>query len=148
MAAGYARMVSRNVLTMRALLQELLRGHLSDRLVEIALKHIMMTVEEQSGAVKPFALMMLGSDEYESIKHAVGERTVGLMPHLLSNAESYMEQALDLERTIQIKMAALTPDRFTGILRPVFQEDEWKLILLGGLLGAFIGAIQTIILGH
>lgn len=31
---------------------------------------------------------------------------------------------------------------FIGILRPAFQADEWKLILIGGVLGAGAGALQ------
>ena len=31
-----------------------------------------------------------------------------------------------------------------GVLHPVFEEDEWKLIAVGGLLGMFVGIFQTL----
>lgn len=42
----------------------------------------------------------------------------------------------------QLSMQAMPAPDFIGILRPAFQADEWKLILVGGILGAAAGAIQ------
>ncbi len=44
-------------------------------------------------------------------------------------------------------MEALPPEEFEGLLHPVFQEDEWKLVLMGGVLGVIIGFAQIQILG-
>ena len=33
---------------------------------------------------------------------------------------------------------------FADVLRPVFQKDEWKLLLVGGVIGIAIGALQYI----
>ena len=30
------------------------------------------------------------------------------------------------------------------MLHPVFEEDEWKLIAVGGLLGMLVGVFQTV----
>ena len=40
----------------------------------------------------------------------------------------------------------LDSEEFGGVLRPVFQKDEWKLVLAGGVIGAIIGALQVIFL--
>ena len=32
------------------------------------------------------------------------------------------------------------------MLRPVFQQDEWKLILAGGVIGVVIGCLQVLYL--
>ena len=42
-------------------------------------------------------------------------------------------------------MSSLPPDEFVGFLRPVFQEDEWKLILVGAILGMVAGFLQLLI---
>jgi len=34
-----------------------------------------------------------------------------------------------------------------GLLHPVFEEDEWKLVLMGGVLGVIIGFAQIELLG-
>ncbi len=48
----------------------------------------------------------------------------------------------------QITSSLKQPDsaEFTGVLRPVFQKDEWKLLLVGGAIGVGIGALQYLYL--
>ena len=147
-AAAYARMTTRDVLSTKSMMKELLRGKSSDRLLEIVHRHVMESIDNQAGQAKPFAQLILGSVEYEKIKTAVSDRTVDAMGDMLGHAEEYFEEALDLERTLHVKMSALTPDAFESLLRPVFSEDEWKLIALGGILGVCIGCVQMQILGQ
>ena len=147
-ARAYARMTTKDVLSTKSMMKELLRGKSSDKLLEIVHRHVMNSIDQQAGQAKPFAQMLLGTEEYENIKRAVSDRTVEAMDTMLGHAEGYFEEALDLERTLHVKMSALTPDAFESLLRPVFSEDEWKLIALGGILGAVIGCVQMQILGH
>jgi uncharacterized membrane protein YheB (UPF0754 family) len=39
----------------------------------------------------------------------------------------------------------LPPEQFEGVLHPAFEEDEIQLIILGGLLGMIVGAMQLIL---
>ena len=41
-------------------------------------------------------------------------------------------------------MQKLPPDEFEGVLRPAFQQDEWKLILAGAALGFVAGIAQLV----
>lgn len=50
-----------------------------------------------------------------------------------------------MEAIIREKMAALPSKEFEGVLHPAFEEDEIQLIILGGLLGAIVGAMQLLI---
>ena len=43
-------------------------------------------------------------------------------------------------------MEALSSLEFEGVLHPVFEEDELKLILVGGALGAAVGVFQLLVL--
>ena len=43
-------------------------------------------------------------------------------------------------------MTQLDPLSFEGVLRPAFQQDEWKLIVAGGALGMAAGAAQVMLL--
>ena len=147
-AEGYARMTTRDVISTRAMLKELLRGASSDRLFHIVQKHVMQAIDVQAGRMgRGAAQMILGSEQYEDIKRTVGQKVVNSIEEMLGHAEGYFDQALDLERTLHVKMSALPPDEFEALLRPVFSEDEWKLIVLGGFLGVVIGIAQMYILG-
>ncbi len=146
-AAGYAHMTTAKVISTPKMLRELVRGRSSDKLLAIVHRHVMASVDKQAGHVRPLAEMVIGSEEYERIKRAIGDRVVEAMEEMMGHAEGYFDEALDLERTLHVKMSALPPDEFESILRPVFSEDEWKLIALGGILGVFIGFCQMYILG-
>jgi uncharacterized membrane protein YheB (UPF0754 family) len=41
-------------------------------------------------------------------------------------------------------LQALPCAEFEGVLHPVFEEDEWKLIAVGGLLGMWVGIFQAL----
>jgi hypothetical protein len=45
-------------------------------------------------------------------------------------------------------MRQLTPVEFEGILRPAFQQDEWKLIAVGAIIGGLVGELQVLLLLH
>eukprot|EP00913_Durusdinium_trenchii_P029803 g27928.t1 len=58
-------------------------------------------------------------------------------------AAQYISVATDVFRSNASAMQRMPPDEFENLLHPVFQEDEWILILLGGILGAIVGIAQV-----
>mmetsp|Transcript_35089 Transcript_35089/g.107897 ORF Transcript_35089/g.107897 Transcript_35089/m.107897 type:complete len:571 (+) Transcript_35089:2-1714(+) len=54
----------------------------------------------------------------------------------------YVNQALGLEETLNVRLRALSSQEFENLLHPVFQEDEVILIVAGGVLGAAAGFLQ------
>ena len=46
------------------------------------------------------------------------------------------------------KMQQLTDEEFEGVLRPAFQQDEWKLIAVGAALGFLVGELQVYVMLH
>ena len=56
----------------------------------------------------------------------------------------YAEQTMDLETTFRTRMQALSSPEFVNFLRPVFQEDELKLIFVGAVLGMMAGIGQLV----
>ena len=67
---------------------------------------------------------------------------------VMEAAEAYVEKAMELRATLSQRMAALPPEIFEELLHGVFRDDEWKLWLVGGVLGAAIGVAQTYLLGQ
>lgn len=56
--------------------------------------------------------------------------------------------ALDVRAMVIEKMKLMTNDEYEGLLRPAFKQDEWKLVLIGGVLGGIIGELQVLLLLH
>eukprot|EP00976_Prorocentrum_cordatum_P059508 1175525-Prorocentrum_minimum.AAC.5 len=44
------------------------------------------------------------------------------------------------------QLKALPPDQFERVLHPAFEEDELKLILVGGVLGCAMGILQQFVI--
>ena len=59
----------------------------------------------------------------------------------------YTDKAFDLENTLRTRLSQLPSKEFEGMLRPAFQEDEWMIMVLGGVLGVVVGTLQAIALG-
>eukprot|EP00466_Bigelowiella_natans_P016698 jgi/Bigna1/76825/fgenesh1_pg.44_\ len=78
-----------------------------------------------------------------SIVGSIFERLRSVLPdspgHVL---HLYADKALELETTLIEKMRMMTPAEFEGVLHPIFQEDEFTLILAGAVLGGIAGAVQ------
>ncbi len=60
--------------------------------------------------------------------------------------QAFADQSDRIHAQLEEKLLELDADEFGGIIRPVFQEDEWKLIVAGGVIGAIIGALQVVYL--
>jgi uncharacterized membrane protein YheB (UPF0754 family) len=59
---------------------------------------------------------------------------------------AFADQSHLIHGQLEENLRALDASEFGGILRPVFQKDEWKLILAGGVIGTGIGALQVVLL--
>ena len=46
---------------------------------------------------------------------------------------------------LKSKLGEMTAEEYAGILRPIFHEDEWKLVALGAVLGLLIGWAQIML---
>jgi uncharacterized membrane protein YheB (UPF0754 family) len=60
--------------------------------------------------------------------------------------QSFANQTGQIKRQIIDSLQKLNSSDFVGILRPVFQKDEWKLLLVGGVIGVVIGSLQYLYL--
>ena len=82
------------------------------------------------------------STTYEAAVERVCDVACERLPHALRTAEGYISEAMRLEETLRTRMAHLPPEQFEPLLHSIFQEDEWKLVAVGGVLGAALGAAQ------
>lgn len=60
--------------------------------------------------------------------------------------KSFLNQSDRMKEQITNNLRALDSGEFAGVLRPVFQKDEWKLLLAGGVIGTGIGFLQYLYL--
>lgn len=142
----YARVIAKHILNAKNILAAIIAGPTTEKMFAIVNTHVADAIERVAGAQKTAAKMTMGEKNYANLKQDLCDRIMEFLPESLGYLEQYAEEALDVENTLRVKMAGLPPAEFEGLLHPVFEEDEWKLILMGGVLGAIIGVIQIYIL--
>lgn len=142
----YAALISAEILSTRNIINALVRGPMSDRLFAIIERHVRAGVDLFQGVSRSIVQLTLGKEGLVRAKARVGEQIMRRAIDPLKHVERYAEEAMDIENTIRAKLQALPSEEFEGLLRPVFQEDEWKLIVIGGALGALVGFVQAVVL--
>ncbi|MGI5130690.1 DUF445 domain-containing protein [Pseudonocardia sp. CA-107938] len=142
-AADYGRLIADEVLTIDHILEAVLAGPRSDRLIMTVQRHVGKVIDENIGLAKPLVVLSIGSTEYQQLRRDVAERGLAAVSTTIKPALGYAHEALDVEHTIVDAMLRLSPMEYEGVLRPAFRQDEWKLILVGGILGALVGELQV-----
>jgi len=142
-SADYGRLIATEVLTMPKILEALLTGPRSDRLIMLVQRRVGEVVDANLGLAKPLVVLTLGSQAYRQLRSDIAERALGAASSAIEPALGYAQDALDVEGTIVDAMLALSPEEYEGVLRPAFKQDEWKLILVGGILGVLVGELQV-----
>jgi uncharacterized membrane protein YheB (UPF0754 family) len=147
-SAHYATIVATEVLQIERVIESILTGPTTvARMHEILHRHIKEGVDNFSGLPKALTTMVVSEEVQDNIKKMICDEITSSLRSTLKPAEDYAERALDMENTLRTRMSALPSKEFENLLHPVFQEDEWKLVLMGGVLGVVIGIGQVYVLG-
>ena len=145
-AQAYSEIVATEILTTQNIFQTIMRGKGSEKLIKIVEHHIQEAVDKTAGLSRSLIQLTSGTKKYQALKQHTTERFIEELPNEIRVIFDYAEEALDIEGTICEKMSTLSPRAFQGFLRPVFQEDELKLILVGAALGGLAGLLQVVTL--
>ena len=144
----FAAFMAANVLTAPKLWEELLSGSRSSgfwRLLALRVDSALGVAPD--GGLPNFAgqtlYQLLGEDDLAWLRKEAQGRLRAELPAAVSTLYELTETSLGLEETMVQEMAKLSSAEFERVLHPVFEEDEWTLILVGGALGAVAGAAQA-----
>ena len=92
----------------------------------------------------PMAAMVLPAEKRPALRAELLERIQREWPKPGGFFHTFSGEAVDLQGELESRMAALDRVSYEGVLRPAFQQDEWKLILAGAVLGATAGVLQLV----
>jgi len=116
--------------------------------IEIMHRHTSKACDEMLGYARKVMPMAIGAEGWSKMKKDVVESLLEELPKHSSHFLTYLDQVLQIEETIATRLSDLPPDQFEGMLHPAFEEDEWMLITLGGVLGVVVGLLQAAVLGQ
>ncbi|MFE7800453.1 hypothetical protein [Nocardia sp. NPDC057440] len=145
--AGYAELVSSQVMTVANIGDELLNGPRSDRTMQMLEDTLRPAADRALGPAKSAVKFVLGSREYDALQSTLTAEAMNIAPIAFADPEFNVRQGKQINEYIAKQMSALSPTDLVDMLRSAIKQDEWLLFLHGGVLGLFAGYAHILIFG-
>lgn len=143
-AESFCHIVTHDILTVSNIINAILEGPNGDRARNMVKQHIKPLVDETAGMGKALTQVAFGPTGFATMRHQVGEKAIEISQEPFDDPVFEVDRARAVESIMVERMRALSPAEFQDLLRPCFQEDEIKLILVGAALGFTAGVCQLI----
>jgi len=150
-AVLYSKMLCDNFLSFSKVVDYLQTQHvLWEKLKHAYVAHNTRVLRQTLGmAATWLAPLALGKEQFEVLENDLKLALVnGLYEakDIHRIAGRYIGKVTEIEDKNCKALQNMRPDEFENLLHPVFKEDEWILVLLGGILGAIVGMAQVFFL--
>lgn len=138
----YSDIIEKKLLNSHNIIQIALNGSGSEQVLELIQLHVNDAIERYIAVAQPYFALGVGSEQYFKMKKLAIDLIFSKSDKYLLYLEDYANDALSVGEDLKFKMSQLSPEEFEGVLRPAYQQDEWKLIVTGALLGLGAGFFQ------
>ena len=141
----YARLIAEEVVNVRNIGEELVRGPRSDRVHQLIQSAMRDAVDRAVGPTQPAVRVAVGAQEYDAVRESLAAEAVHYTTKPLQDPDFNREQSEEIRRLAAERIAELPPGEFSDLLRTVIRQDEWLLILHGGALGLVSGGLHLLL---
>ncbi|MDQ3369786.1 MAG: DUF445 family protein [Myxococcota bacterium] len=141
-ARDYGETTAAEVITPRNIIELLITGERGQQLLAELTQLLSNRLDQEWAKVQGLIPIPVTDAQVAEIKQLVLARMMALTPKLRPEVEALLERQLDIRNTVETRLAALSKPDFERMLRGVFEEDETTLIIVGGVLGGAVGALQ------
>ena len=144
-AQEYAKIIKEQILTIERIFDFTLRGPKQDRFSDLSKYHTDKLIDAVIKKSSALSKLLNIDKKLKYIKNIAHYRFLEELPIAMRFVYPYAARVIDVENLLSSKMAALSKPEFEAFLRPVFKEDEMKLIIVGAFLGGLAALIQYLI---
>ncbi|RMH39955.1 MAG: DUF445 family protein [Deltaproteobacteria bacterium] len=141
-AQQFAAMLSKEILNTDAMVAKMVSGPGGERLFAIVDRHVTELLDRYAN--HPMTAALLPADKMAEVREEVLARLREELPKPGGFLYTFTARAIDIYGELFERMSSLDSESFEGVLRPAFQEDEWKLIVAGAALGLGAGVLQLL----
>jgi uncharacterized membrane protein YheB (UPF0754 family) len=138
----YSEIIQAKLINSQNITNAILHGGGSAQLLEIIELHVNDAIDRYISIAQPYFGLGVGSENYFKMKSMAVQRLFEDSDKFLGYVHEYANDALNIADDLCEKMQSLTPEEFEGVLRPAYKQDEWKLIVVGAILGMLAGFAQ------
>lgn len=143
-AESFCHIVTHEILTVGNIINAIMEGPKGERASNMVKKHIKQLVDETVGIGKPLTQVAFGPTGFATLKNQVGQKALEISRVPFNNPVFEIDRARAVKSIMVERMISLSSEEFQDLLRPCFQEDEIKLILVGAFLGFTAGVGQLV----
>lgn len=142
-AEVFAGITTHELITLHNIMKEMMYGPYADRTRRIIKRHINQALS--TPLVRTTLQLGLGPKNFAQLKVDLVEKSIQATMGPVADPVLNHSRAEKIFGLIRDRIRALSPPEFQSLLRPAFQEDEWILIVLGGVTGALAGYLQYVL---
>ncbi len=141
-AEAFGRIVATRVLNADNIVKTVMESDGAERMNEIVEHRVGELIAKYEA--HPMAQLVLPKEERPALRAEVLERIKSEWPKPGGFFHTFAGESVDLHGELERRMKGLDRVSYEGVLRPAFQQDEWKLIAAGALLGTMAGFFQLV----
>jgi len=141
-AEAFGRIVATRVLNADNIVRTVMESNGVNRMNAIVERRIGDLIAKYEA--HPMANLVLAPEERPALRAEVLERVKAEWPKPGGFFHTFAAEAVDLHGELERRMKALDRKTYEGVLRPAFEQDEWKLIAAGAVLGTIAGFLQLV----
>jgi uncharacterized membrane protein YheB (UPF0754 family) len=143
----YGQLFAKQLITAEVLAKEILASEKAiNRMREMIFKEVNSALESMQGSFKPLTVISMGVKEYSKVNEIISEKAFKELQNPDKRSFQYVDEAFDIENTVAERVGGLPPEEFFELIHPVIEEDEWKLVAVGAVLGLGAGICQWMLL--
>lgn len=141
-ARVWCKIVTEEILTLEKISDNMLNGPHSERTRELISGHVEGVIDKALSNNRAAIELIVGPNKLGRVRSSISSKAIAVFGMPFNDAAFAEDRRQVVENMLFEKMVAMSPEEFQDLLRPAFQEDEAKLIAVGGALGAMAGFIQ------
>ncbi|MBW1760404.1 MAG: DUF445 family protein [Deltaproteobacteria bacterium] len=141
-AEAFGRTVATRVLNADNIVTTVMEGDGATRMNEIIEHRIADLIAKYEA--HPMATLVLPEDQRSTLRAELLDRIKTEWPKPGGFFHTFAGESVDLQGELERRMKSLDRESYEGVLRPAFQQDEWKLIAAGAILGTVAGVLQLV----
>ncbi|MEM9557686.1 MAG: hypothetical protein AAGC60_25735 [Acidobacteriota bacterium] len=144
-ASVWCQLVTTEIVNVRSIIRTMMEGARSEHTHELVRRHMQPLVDRAIAGFELPVELTMGRESLDSVRDAVGQRSIELGTKPFEDWHFNHERSALVESLLRERMVSMPPEDFQDLLRPCFQEDELKLILVGAVLGLLAGLTQLFV---
>jgi uncharacterized membrane protein YheB (UPF0754 family) len=140
-----AKLICSQIIDAKAMLEYMVSTGSSagiDKVLEIYQTHIDRTIDQTVGMARSAIPSFVG-EGIDGVKRDVVDISLEILPRHAAEIEKYIDEVMCVEETLSLRLQRVPPEEFEQIMHPIFEDDEWILLVVGGFLGVIIGLLQA-----